>query len=128
MYRPALDIATKGMDGVPKDATFFKRLEWLRENHKITPDIRSWADHVRVEGKRRAARFRGVRRERCQGSAVPHRDVFCATSSSCTCATTAISLPAQESYGFGRICELKGFPEVWNFECRWPETSELGQK
>jgi len=31
-------------------ARIFKRLEWLHENHKITPDIRSWADHVRVEG------------------------------------------------------------------------------
>jgi hypothetical protein len=50
MYRSALDIATKGMEGAPANATFFKRLEWLHENHKITPDIRSWADHVRVEG------------------------------------------------------------------------------
>jgi Domain of unknown function (DUF4145) len=49
MYRSALDIATKGMQGVPA-GTFFKRLEWLHENHSITPDIRSWADHVRVEG------------------------------------------------------------------------------
>jgi hypothetical protein len=50
MYRSALDIATKAMDGPPKDVTFFKRLEWLHDNHAITPDIRSWADHVRVEG------------------------------------------------------------------------------
>jgi len=50
MYRSALDIATKAMDGIPKDVTFFKRLEWLHEHHAITPDIRSWADHVRVEG------------------------------------------------------------------------------
>jgi len=50
MYRSALDIATKGMDGVPPNATFFHRLIWLHENHAITPDIRSWADHVRVEG------------------------------------------------------------------------------
>lgn len=28
-------------------------------------------------------------------------------------------LPPQESYGFGRICELMGFPEVWEFEKRW---------
>ncbi|WP_160121533.1 isocitrate lyase/PEP mutase family protein [Rhodovarius lipocyclicus] len=28
-------------------------------------------------------------------------------------------LPAQESYGFGRICELMGFPEVWEFDKRW---------
>lgn len=50
MYRSALDIATKGMDGVPPNVTFFHRLIWLHENHGITPDIRSWADHVRVEG------------------------------------------------------------------------------
>lgn len=30
-------------------------------------------------------------------------------------------LPAQESYGFGRICELMGFPEVWDFEKRWAQ-------
>jgi 2-methylisocitrate lyase-like PEP mutase family enzyme len=28
-------------------------------------------------------------------------------------------LPADASYGFGRICELMGFPEVWDFEKRW---------
>jgi 2-methylisocitrate lyase-like PEP mutase family enzyme len=28
-------------------------------------------------------------------------------------------LPAQESYGFSRICELMGFPEVWEFDKRW---------
>lgn len=28
-------------------------------------------------------------------------------------------LPAQESYGFGRMCELVGFPEVWDFDKRW---------
>jgi hypothetical protein len=50
MYRSALDIATKGMEGVPANATFFQRLVWLHDNHAITPDIRSWADHVRVEG------------------------------------------------------------------------------
>jgi hypothetical protein len=50
MYRSALDIATKGMEGVPQGVTFFQRLEWLHANHRITPDIRSWAHHVRVEG------------------------------------------------------------------------------
>lgn len=50
MYRSALDIATKGMDGVPTNSTFFQRLVWLHDNHAITPDIRAWADHVRVEG------------------------------------------------------------------------------
>jgi hypothetical protein len=49
MYRSALDIATKGMEGVPK-GTFFERLKWLADNHAITTDMRSWADHVRVEG------------------------------------------------------------------------------
>jgi 2-methylisocitrate lyase-like PEP mutase family enzyme len=28
-------------------------------------------------------------------------------------------MPAEASYGFGRICELMGFPEVWEFEKRW---------
>lgn len=28
-------------------------------------------------------------------------------------------LPAQESYGFGRMCELMGFPEVWEFDKQW---------
>jgi len=50
MYRSALDIATKGMPGTPAGKTFFERLKWMDENHAITPDIRSWADHVRVEG------------------------------------------------------------------------------
>ncbi|MBV1798101.1 oxaloacetate decarboxylase [Siccirubricoccus sp. G192] len=30
-------------------------------------------------------------------------------------------LPAAESYGFGRICELMGFPEVWEFEKQWAQ-------
>jgi hypothetical protein len=50
MYRSALDIATKGMDSVPPGQTFFKRLEWMAANHLITSDIRSWADHVRIDG------------------------------------------------------------------------------
>jgi 2-methylisocitrate lyase-like PEP mutase family enzyme len=33
-------------------------------------------------------------------------------------------LPAHESYGFGRICELMGFPEVWEFERRWARDDE----
>src|SRR6266576_3859251 len=33
MYRSALDIATKGMEGVPKGQTLFARLEWLHQNH-----------------------------------------------------------------------------------------------
>ncbi len=31
------------------------------------------------------------------------------------------ALPASESYGFGRICELMGFPEVWEFDKRWAQ-------
>jgi hypothetical protein len=50
MYRSALDIATKSMEGVPRGQTFYKRLEWLHDQHMITPDIRAWADAVRVEG------------------------------------------------------------------------------
>ncbi|QAT13873.1 DUF4145 domain-containing protein [Brevundimonas diminuta] len=49
MYRSALDIATKTFEGIPK-GTFFKRLEWLHNNHHITPDMWSWADRVRIEG------------------------------------------------------------------------------
>jgi 2-methylisocitrate lyase-like PEP mutase family enzyme len=32
-------------------------------------------------------------------------------------------LPATESYGFGRVCELMGFPEVWEFERQWAQES-----
>ncbi len=28
-------------------------------------------------------------------------------------------MPPAESYGFGRICELMGFPEVWEFDRKW---------
>jgi 2-methylisocitrate lyase-like PEP mutase family enzyme len=28
-------------------------------------------------------------------------------------------LPSTETYGFGRICELLGFPDAWEFERRW---------
>lgn len=27
--------------------------------------------------------------------------------------------PPTESYGFGRICDLMGFPEVWDFDKKW---------
>lgn len=30
-------------------------------------------------------------------------------------------LPGAESYGFGRMCELLGFPDAWEFERRWSE-------
>ncbi len=33
-------------------------------------------------------------------------------------------LPESESYGFGRICTLMGFPEVWDFEKRWARGGE----
>jgi len=49
MYRSTLDIATKGMEGVPV-GTFFNRLKWLHEEHRITPDMWTWATHVRLEG------------------------------------------------------------------------------
>ncbi|WP_158746584.1 oxaloacetate decarboxylase [Acidisphaera sp. L21] len=29
------------------------------------------------------------------------------------------AVPAQESYGFARMCQLMGFPDVWEFERRW---------
>jgi hypothetical protein len=50
MYRSALDIGTKALDGVPVGQTFYRRLEWLHDNNRITPEIRSWGDHVRIEG------------------------------------------------------------------------------
>ena len=31
------------------------------------------------------------------------------------------ALPPTESYGFGRMCDLMGFPEVWDFERRWAD-------
>ncbi|MBL6078876.1 isocitrate lyase/PEP mutase family protein [Belnapia sp. T18] len=31
------------------------------------------------------------------------------------------ALPPAESYGFGRICELMGFPEVWEFDRKWAQ-------
>lgn len=37
---------------------------------------------------------------------------------------TSNGLPPEESYGFGRICELMGFPEVWDFEKRWAQGGE----
>jgi 2-methylisocitrate lyase-like PEP mutase family enzyme len=33
-------------------------------------------------------------------------------------------IPAEASYGFGRICELMGFPEVWEFEKRWAQPEQ----
>lgn len=50
MYRSALDIATKALDGVPEKLSFYNRLIWLHENHQITQQMKDWADHVRVEG------------------------------------------------------------------------------
>lgn len=38
------------MADAPEGATFFKRLEWLHTNHRITPDMWAWADRVRIEG------------------------------------------------------------------------------
>lgn len=50
MYRSALDIATKALPDVPAGQTFYKRLAWLHDHHRITPDMKDWADHVRIEG------------------------------------------------------------------------------
>jgi 2-methylisocitrate lyase-like PEP mutase family enzyme len=36
-------------------------------------------------------------------------------------------LPADTSYGFGRICELMGFPEVWEFDRRWAQPEQPKQ-
>jgi hypothetical protein len=33
-------------------------------------------------------------------------------------------LPASESYGFGRMCELMGFPDAWAFESTWATRAE----
>ncbi len=33
-------------------------------------------------------------------------------------------LPASESYGFGRMCELMGFPDAWAFEAEWAARSD----
>jgi 2-methylisocitrate lyase-like PEP mutase family enzyme len=35
---------------------------------------------------------------------------------------TSGGLDPKDSYGFGRICELMGFPEVWEFEKTWART------
>jgi hypothetical protein len=48
MYRSSLDIATKALEA--PGATFFLRLRWLEENHRITKDIWEWATKVRLEG------------------------------------------------------------------------------
>lgn len=48
LYRATLDLATKALDA--KGDTFFERLKWLAEQHRVTPDIKDWADHVRVDG------------------------------------------------------------------------------
>jgi hypothetical protein len=36
----------------------------------------------------------------------------------------SFALPPSETYGFGRMCELMGFPEVWEFDKRWAEIAE----
>lgn len=50
MYRSALDIATKSLEGVPEKQTFYKRLIWLRDQGRITEEMKTWADQVRIEG------------------------------------------------------------------------------
>ena len=49
-YRSVLDIATKAMPGVVEGATLYQRLEWLECNGHITPAMKEWATHVRLEG------------------------------------------------------------------------------
>jgi len=34
--------------------------------------------------------------------------------------------PKSESYGFQRMCELMGFPEVWDFERKWARRADAG--
>ena len=34
------------------------------------------------------------------------------------------ALPAAESYGFGRMCDLMGFPDAWAFEREWAARAE----
>ncbi|WP_376090534.1 oxaloacetate decarboxylase [Roseomonas sp. CCTCC AB2023176] len=36
-----------------------------------------------------------------------------------------LGLPASDSYGFGRMCELMGFPDIWEFERRWARPDAL---
>lgn len=39
------------------------------------------------------------------------------------------NLPPEASYGFGRMCELMGFPEVWEFDRKWAaEAGNLPQR
>jgi 2-methylisocitrate lyase-like PEP mutase family enzyme len=37
----------------------------------------------------------------------------------------SLALPESDSYGFDRMCNLMGFPEVWEFERRWAERAEM---
>ncbi len=37
-------------------------------------------------------------------------------------------LPPAESYGFGRMCTLMGFPDAWDFERRWAERAETPRR
>ena len=50
MYRSALDIATKSLPGVPAKQSFYTRLKWLADNGRITAEMKTWADRVRLEG------------------------------------------------------------------------------
>lgn len=48
MYRACLDLATKALQA--EGDTFYRRLQWLHEQGRVTTDIREWADHVRLDG------------------------------------------------------------------------------
>jgi hypothetical protein len=36
-------------------------------------------------------------------------------------------LPSSDNYGFARMCELMGFPEVWDFDRKWAERQKAAQ-
>jgi 2-methylisocitrate lyase-like PEP mutase family enzyme len=40
----------------------------------------------------------------------------------------ACHLPDTDSYGFERMCELMGFPDVWDFDRKWAERQALAQR
>lgn len=50
MYRSTLDIATKLIPEAPSKGSLYDRLKWLEGNYYITPAMKEWADHVRIEG------------------------------------------------------------------------------
>jgi Domain of unknown function (DUF4145) len=49
MYRKALDVGLKRIDPSAK-GTLAARIQALAANHKLTPDIAEWSDHIRDLG------------------------------------------------------------------------------